>query len=44
MTSEIGSYERIIPGSFRSLLFDRNGFTVGQKSLDLGPPAHLSEQ
>ena len=35
--------ESIITGSFRSPLFDKNGFTVGQKSFDLGPPAHLSE-
>ena len=36
--------ESNITGSFRSPLFDKNGFTVGQKSLDLGPPAHLSEK
>ena len=35
---------RIITGSFRSPLFDKNGFTVGQKSFDLGPPSHLSEK
>ena len=36
--------ESIITGSFKSPLFDKNGFMVGQKSLDLGPPAHLSEK
>ena len=36
--------ESIITGSFRSPLFDKNGFTVGQKSFDLCPPAHLSEK
>ena len=36
--------ESITTGSFRSPLFDKNGFTVGQKSFDLGPPAHLSEK
>ena len=34
--------ESIITRSFKSPLFAKNGFTVGQKSLDLGPPAHLS--
>ena len=33
-----------ITGSFMSPLFDKNGFTVGQKSFDLGPPAHLLEK
>ena len=36
--------ESNITGSFRSPLFDKHGFTVGQKSFDLGPPAHLSEK
>ena len=36
--------ESIITGSLKSALFDKNGFTVGQNSLDLGPPAHLSER
>ena len=36
--------ESIITRSFKSPLFDKNGFTVGQKSLDLGLPAHLSEK
>ena len=36
--------ESIIIGTLRSPLFDKNGFTVDQKSLDLGAPAHLSEK
>ena len=36
--------DRMIMGYFRRPLFDRNGFAVGQKSLDLGLPAHLSKK
>ena len=31
-----------VAGSFNRPLFDRKGLTVGQKSFDFGPPAHLS--
>ena len=36
--------DRIITGSLRSPLFDINGLTVGQKSLELGAPEQRSSK